>query len=197
LKNFSIDEIIGVMKRKGYKVFEKDQINYNLNIVGVRSSDQTPNVFNDRLFVFWKFKKAKVLNQFRITTDPGLYWLKNPMNEKGTAILKPGQYLDIWQIGLHQGKYEALVQTGNFTVIRDFDRDVELDYNSGREEAGIFGINCHHAGENSQTVDKWSAGCQVFATIPDFDLFMDICRKARRVWGNSFSYTLLEERDFE
>ena len=29
----------------------------------------------------------------------------------------------------------------------------------------------------------------------DFDDFMEICRKAREIWGNSFTYTLLESKD--
>ena len=32
------------------------------------------------------------------------------MQESGVAILKPNQYRSTYQIGLHQGKYEALRQ---------------------------------------------------------------------------------------
>ena len=47
----------------------------------------------------------------------------------------------------------------------------------------------------SYYVNKWSAGCQVFKKVADFNEFMDICRKARDIWGNSFSYTLIESED--
>ena len=44
-------------------------------------------------------------------------------------------------------------------------------------------------------IDKWSAGCQVFSKESDFNEFMDVCRKASDVWGNSFTYTLIESKD--
>jgi hypothetical protein len=66
-------------------------------------------------------------------------------------------------------------------------------------DKGIFGINIHRAtaktGGKSTRVDKWSAGCQVISSNDDFAVFMKICRKAREVWGNSFTYTLLESKD--
>jgi len=64
---------------------------------------------------------------------------------------------------------------------------------------GFFGINIHRAtaktGGKSTRVDRWSAGCQVIASNEDFAVFMKICRKARDLWGNSFTYTLLESKD--
>ena len=64
---------------------------------------------------------------------------------------------------------------------------------------GVFGINIHRAtaksGGTSTRVDKWSAGCQVIAKNSDFKEFMEICHKAKDVWGNSFTYTLIESND--
>ena len=66
---------------------------------------------------------------------------------------------------------------------------------------GIYGINIHRAtarkGGKSVQVDKWSAGCQVIAANDDFNLFMDICRKARDVWGNSFTVALIKESNIQ
>jgi hypothetical protein len=65
-------------------------------------------------------------------------------------------------------------------------------------QEGIFGINIHKAGKfvnGSTQIDKWSAGCQVFSKESDFNEFMEICRKARDIWGNSFTYTLIESND--
>ncbi|MEI2737870.1 MAG: hypothetical protein V9F01_03695 [Chitinophagaceae bacterium] len=59
------------------------------------------------------------INHFRATTDPGNYWLKTFMNRNGTAILKPGQYKHSHRIGVHRGKYQALVQQNPVTVLRD------------------------------------------------------------------------------
>lgn len=196
--NPSIEDFKRVMSAKGHAFFENDTKNYNLNLIGVRTKENVPNVFNDWMYVLWKFNGNWNLWRFVITTDPGIYWLQNPAAALGTAIVKEGQYRGLWQLGLHQGKYRALTQKANVTVIRDFDRDAELDYTSGREEKGMFGINCHRANEarKSIQVDKWSAGCQVFADPNDFKVFLTICEQAATNHGNSFTYTLLHERDF-
>ena len=196
MKPIALTALIAAMEREKYQVFGNNYMPYNLNLVGIRSADPAPNVFNDQLWVFWKNKAGKWdINIYRITTDPGLYWLKNPMNQNGTGILKPGQYRNLWQIGTHNGKYEALVQAKPCTLIRDYNRDNKLDYTSGREETGLFGVNLHHAGEDSTTVDKFSAACQVFARLREFNEFMILARKARDFWGNSFTYTLMEENE--
>lgn len=199
MKPIALTDLIAAMERQRYQIFESSHRPYNLNLVGIRSADPTPNVFNDQLWVFWRNKQSSSkssawdTNVYRITTDPGLYWLQNPMNPSGTGILKPGQYPGLWKIGIHNGKYEALIQAAPCTLIRDYNRDNKLDFHSGREETGLFGVNLHHAGENSATVDKWSAGCQVFAELREFNEFMDLARMARDFWGNSFTYTLMRE----
>ena len=83
------------------------------------------------------------------------------MNDKGVAILKPGQYRGSHTIGLHQGKYEALKQGGKVKVYRDANRDMNYDEKVIQE--GVFGINIHKAGANSTYVENWSEGCQVFS----------------------------------
>ena len=119
------------------------------------------------------------------------------MNVKGTAILKEGQYRSCWKIGKHQGKYTALVQRKPVTVIRDADRDAEYDYDSGVAEKGLFGINIHRSNSKREStqVDKWSAGCQVFANPWEYDVFIKICEESADIFGNSFSYTLINEED--
>ena len=128
-----------------------------------------------------------------VPPTPGTYWLENPLNPQGTAILKPGQYKGSHAIGLHRGKYTALVQVRPITVIRDADRNGTPNYNSGTEQTGLFGINIHHALSTGTTkyVDKFSAGCQVFANDTDFNEFMKLCAVHRSRYGNSFTYTLL------
>lgn len=199
MRDFSVHEIINIMQQKKYKIYDRDDLDYNINLVGIRSATLVPNYFDDWFYVFWKYHNQWNKKRYSITTDPGLYWLENPINVNGTAILKEGQYLGLWKIGKHKGKYLALVQANPCTVIRDANRNNQLNYNSGYEETGFFGINCHRATSNgrSQIVEKWSAGCQVFADSKEFDEFMNICQLAAQNWGNSFSYTLLNERDFE
>ena len=192
MKPIALTALIAAMEREKYQIFESNHKPYNLNLVGIRSSDPAPNVFSDQLWVFWKNKTYWDINIYRITTDPGLYWLQKPMNANGTGILKPGQYPGMWKIGIHK-TYEALVQVAPCTLIRDYNRDNKLDYHSGREETGLFGVNLHRAGKDSQTVDRWSAGCQVFSQVREFNEFMKLARQARDLWGNLFTYTLMEE----
>jgi hypothetical protein len=64
----------------------------------------------------------------------------------------------------------------------------------GTEDSGYHGINIHKAGEASTEVNRWSAGCQVFANEDDFNDFMSICRKqvSERGW-RTFTYTLVQD----
>jgi hypothetical protein len=64
---------------------------------------------------------------------------------------------------------------------------------------GIYGINIHRSNPHNEStqIDKWSAGCQVFANPSNFETFMRVCNKAKEAWGNSFTYTLLESKDLK
>lgn len=189
-----VQDIIKAMSVKGHIVFEDDSKPFNLNIIGIRSDDDTPNVFNDLICFMWKYKGQWSLVKFKATTDPGTYWLNNPMNTEGTAIVKPGQYRGLWKLGKHQGKYLALKQIGSITIYRDNNKDDKHDYNSP-EETGIFGINLHHAGNDSTQIDKWSAGCAVIGNINEWEIAISIITSSATIWGDSFSYSILNEKD--
>jgi hypothetical protein len=190
----SLPAIQAVLSDQGFKIFSRP---FELNIVGVRADSTKPNNFDDTINLFyktdtgiWNFLSAPA------TTDPGTYWLENPLNPQGTAILKHGQYLDGYEIGLHRGKYMALVQKRPVIVIRDYDRKAILDFDNGREDTGMFGINIHHAQETGVTrlVDKYSAGCQVFADIKNFNTTMQLAERHRQLYGNGFTYSLIDQR---
>jgi hypothetical protein len=148
------------------------------------------------MYVFWNTENGWEGKYFTITTDPGTYWLNNPMQPSGTAILKQGQYINSHKIGLHQGKYKALTQQKPVTVIRDYDRNALLDFNNGKEDTGLFGINIHRANATGTTknIDKYSAGCQVFEKADDFANFLELAEKHNTMYGNNFTYTLVDER---
>ena len=184
-----------VMAQKEYKFYTDP---FDMNLIGIRTKDNTTNKFNDFLCTaFIDRVRNPLLYVFPATTDPGLFWLNTPENPMGTAILKPGQYRSCWKVGLHRGQYRALVQVKEMTVYRDNNRDNNLDLIPGSEDTGLFGINYHHAGQDSQSVDKWSAGCQVFQKLFDFTLAMEMVDKQIAAGlGDVFSYTLLTEADF-
>ena len=183
--------ILRYMRSKNYAINEKP---YELNIVGVRNAQSQPNKFDDSIFVFYKDDKNNwVEKEYPATTDTGMFYLLNPISDLGAAMLKEGQYLNAYKQGLHKGQYLALVQDKPVTTYRDYDRDAVFDVFT-KETTGMYGINIHKAGANSQDVNNWSAGCQVFQKSADFDEFMDMTTKHRNLYSNSFTYTLIDER---
>ncbi len=192
--DITVDTLREACARLGYAFFESGD--YNLNIIGIRSADASSNSFNDVLCVAFKQSGRWVLLTFDCTTDPGLYYRNNPMNVDGTAVLVPGQHSGAFMLGLHQGKYEALVQSRALPVYRDDDMDSEVDA-GGTIDNGWHGINIHRASEShkSKQVDRWSAGCQVVADPHEFDSVIAFCKVAEGRYGKRFTYTLLEERD--
>lgn len=194
----SLSRLIQTLKRKGYEVFLDDSKDYNLNIVGVRNDHPVLDIFNDWIVIFWRHKGAFYYGCYPATTLPGEYYLIDKLlNRKGAAILVPGQYRGAYKIGMHRNKYPALVQSKQVTVYRDGDKDKEYDYIPETKHSGWFGINLHRAYKNGHApkVGKTSAGCQVFQRSEDFSEFMAVCSEAKRLWGNRFTYTLIEEKD--
>ena len=45
-------------------------------------------------------------------------------------------------------------------------------------------------------IDKYSAGYQVFSNIDDFNKFMEMAYKQKDLYGNKFTYTLIDERTY-
>lgn len=80
-----------------------------------------------------------------------------------------------------------------------------LVLNHSYDDEGVFGINIHHAGikdaaeynllltKYTDMVEKYSAGCQVIATIDDFKHFMELVKlsimKTKKPY---FTYTLFQ-----
>lgn len=182
-------DIKKAVESREYKYFNDP---FKLNIVGFRNGHQATNTFDDELSVEYTDDQGQLHTKvFKITTDPGDDYLLNPMNSKGCAILAPGQYTDAYTIGVHKG-YKALTQRLPIKVYRDRNKDLMLD--KTKTDEGFFGINIHRASEKttSKLVDKWSAGCQVFADPKEFQEFLDLCDLAASRHGNKFTYTLIE-----
>ena len=197
MKNYpDVEKIISVMKKKKYKVFNNPK-GHDLNLVGIRTSSIIANTFNDWLTVFYIFNEVWNFFAFPATTDPGTYYRLNPLNVRGTAVMKPGQYRGAYMIGKHRG-YKALQQKAQVTVYRDANRDKFLNTNGVEEQNGLFGVNIHrsNAYRPSLKVGKWSAGCQVLQDPDHFAFLLMLCERAKPKFGNSFSYTLLTEEDF-
>lgn len=176
---------------------------YNLNIIGIRNKERECNKFNDFITLTFKVNGKWVAKIYPATTDPGKTYLNTPMSgneKKGTAIIVPYQYRGIYQLGLHKNQYEALVQKkGPIAVYRDNNRDNRLDYDPRTIESGYFGTNIHRASTTGTSVEvnNWSAGCQVIANINNYNEFISICKKSAAIYGNSFTYTLFDQRQID
>ena len=201
--SYTREQIESTLKSKGYVWFEdKSNKSYDVNIVGVRNNDpsvakKVTNVFDDHITI--SFKDENGVWQFycwNATCDPGKKGVMEFHNNKGVARLIPNQYRTTWTVDLHQGKYEALCQRlAKVKVWRDANKN--LLFEETVTDEGMFGINIHKAGTDSTWVENWSEGCQVFKRVKDFNEFMKICKKAKKIHGNKFSYTLLESTDIK
>ena len=201
---YNREQIQKTVEDKGYKYFEDNSNKgYDVNIIGIRNSEtegKVTNRFDDLITISFKCEhEAWIYHEFSCTTDPGTHWVENVLNDRGVAILKPGQYPKSHKIRKHLGQYEALGQQNLVTVYRDPNKDAVYDLDENNTQTGLFGINVHraskYAGKKSTRINKWSAGCQVIAANDDWTKFMKIMRKARSVWTNDFTYTLIDSRD--
>jgi hypothetical protein len=188
---FKQPNVIDTLAQNGYQIYTRP---YELNIIGVRNSNSVTNKFDDYIFVCyqntaqqWETLKVKA------TTEPGLHFINKPMNANGTAVLKQGQYKGAYQLGMHRGRYKALVQRKPVTVFRTPTGKADIT-SINKTQTGQFGINIHHAKGDGTTedVNRWSAGCQVIANIDDFRKLMNLAEQHAKLYGNSFTYTLID-----
>lgn len=175
---------------------------YEINVFGIRSVNSQSNQFDDIIGVAWKGKKGTYCLTGAATTDPGKYYLQNPMNKNGTIIMVPGQYLNCYHIGLHAGKYDCFKQVGPMGYVRDNNKDTVLDFKLYRYPdlkkihyfEGINGTNLHRASEWKiiQLVERYSAGCQVVQDPTFYSRLLSVRDVAINNGQVLFDYTLFE-----
>lgn len=177
---YTIKELQARFRELGYSWFP-------FHLIGIRSRQYIENTFCD---VFILYNSGQVF-RFSGTTRPGTYYLLHLLNPKGAAVLKPGQYIDTWALGLHRQDYLAWVQTKPVIVYRDNNLN-KIPEEIGVQDRGYFGINIHRTSSFtlSKLVDKWSAGCQVFANPEDFQQLIELSKVSGQ---KLFTYTLLDE----
>ncbi len=187
-------KIIAAMERKGHRV---DRGEGEVNIVYVEgfnadgtANDNRPNVFNDMRFAIgFVGGVPKILGAWEATTEPSRRWTIDPMNPKGAARISFGQFRS-WQVGMHRGDHEALVQTGGpVTVFRDLNQDYKREGDA--PDTGDFGINQHWGYDlPSDDIGSASAGCMVGRTREGHRQFMAIVKSDPRYDADrSFVFT--------
>jgi hypothetical protein len=189
-----LPKILEEVKKAGHAIFENGD--YDINLIGVRNPDGVPNKYDDILYVVYKKNNLWQVESFQITTDPGLYFLENPINVLGTAILCPGQYKGVYRVDYHRGKYLALCQRKPVKCFRDNNRDKIIDMAPGTISTGRYGINLHrsHAEYEVKNINKYSAGCQTLRKAEDLDRVLYLVNmqfKEHPTWDKSITYTLL------
>ncbi|MAP53297.1 MAG: hypothetical protein CL605_00180 [Altibacter sp.] len=192
----TMPDILHTVQNLGYKIFTTED--FDLNIVGVRSSNRRPGFFDDMIVVCYKSNSDWIEERYKATTDPSMEQHRDPDNPKGVAVLKPGQYRGVYKIDKHAGKYQALCQRGaEVTVYRDNNRDERTDYIN--EESGYFGINLHRAHQTQivHSTQYFSHGCQVIQNPADFARLMGLAFLQIGIGYDSFTYTLIESKDME
>ena len=193
------EDVVAAMRRLGHRVFDRG--NFNLNVVGIRRTATRVNAFNDVLISFYPLNGQWMYTKFQITTLPGITFLRDHLGHAaGTAILVPDQYRGKYCVRLHDDAYEAFCQKQDPGVFVQVFRDSRLNGVPEMDPDTITnarGINIHRANPSNCTVsvDEFSAGCQVFRCAAQFDSFMAQVRQSQRIFGNSFTYTLLAESE--
>jgi len=179
MQNYSLTQLKSEFIRLNYHWLD-------FHLIGIRSKANIKNKFDDLMILVNKDK----LSYYQCTTNPGTKYLVQLLNPKGTAVLKPDQYIDSWKIGLHKG-YEAFVQSKPVNVYRDADKD-DIAEEQGKIDFGMFGINIHRANPKwkSILIDGWSAGCTTFCSPDEFKNFLTTCKLSGK---KEFTYTLLKE----
>lgn len=148
------------------------------------------NTFNDLVCIAYRASGRWVVECYPVTVDPGVAWRKDPKrNGGGVGIVVEGQYRLSHELGLH-GDEESLVQCGVVSVYRDADFNEYLTLDPETIEAG-YGFNSHDAGQDSDTVDRWSGGCLVTKREHDMFRIIELLKEQhRRGKGKKVSVSL-------
>ena len=190
---------------KGYKFFNSSSL-FDVNIIGVRSANPNPDLFDDSLLLIYNDATGPQVKIYDITTHPGLYYLLNPEpGTTGTGILVPGQYPKAFGLGNHTShlmggvvdSYTCLTQIVPLPVYRDNVKDGKLYYDPATIQKGMFAVQIHRAMPNvvSTNVRNWSAACQVFTDPAQFAEFMAVIQKSVALYGDGFTYTLIGQNE--
>lgn len=195
-----LNQVIQAMTEKGYSVFLSKP--YDINLVIIRG-EYLPDHFNCKLLIFYKNEEETVNSHiFPITSYPGNYWIDNPMQPAGCAVITEGQHRGCWQLGFHY-QIPALVNTNPNRPIswvrvprgsRQLQREVLLKL---KKESGAVGLNLHPVmDQNNLTVGQDSAGCPVVQHLAHFNLIMDLVRmQVAQGLGSNFTLTVIHKDD--
>lgn len=192
-----IELIHHVMQSNDMVVFKKP---FDVTLGAVRTNDNASGKFNDWIFASMFTKNGGIISTvFEGTTDAGMYYRENPINPKGTAVIKHGMQhrsaFKYMEVGGHNGQ-EAFRQVKKMWYWRDADRNRTIDFD-GDEHFQLANTNGHDMGSIGNDIGKWSAGC--WGSVEDNMDLLYIMAKVQIEHGNgdSFSLAMLHESMFK
>lgn len=194
------DRIVRAMVARSY-VIHRGLGELNIVYIEGCNGDGTPNAnrsnaFDDRRLVLTFVNgEPLIVGSWEATTQTGTRYTLSPVKPEGAAIIELGQQ-KCWEVGLHRGQYEALVQTaGAVIVARDADKNYRRD--GDKRQTGYFGINQHHA-YDAPTADigGHSAGCLVGRTIAGHREFMKLIKTDPRYKKGFVFHTTVMPHDW-
>lgn len=166
---------------KDYATLKKIQVSngfqwfdeaFKPNLIGVRTKEIIPNVFNDIMYCAWKDKNGKeFVIQYDQTTFPGKYYLESREHrpKEGCGILLANKQYHSW-IRLKHGKarpHFALVQrVGGVDIARDNNTNSMPEVSGPDSKVFLnvyIGLNIHGPWESNEVkfINADSAACQV------------------------------------
>ena len=179
------------------KGYEFDPV---FNIIGIRYA-LVGNKFTDYMVVTFVQNGVSRVYRMDMTTIPGID-RDTRIYRQGRAVMKEGHYLKAYGVGLHAGKYTALVNRDGKRYpdfYRDINEDAVLDIGPPSElyQNQLIGLNIHSTRKNSTpftNVYNWSEGCQVIQWWQNFKHMMALVGVVNR---QQYDYTLLSDTDFD
>lgn len=163
-------------------------------LCGVRSNENTKNIYDDKIYLF---KGDRFIDVITATTNSGSYGFKNywKWNSNGVGEIKSNEwYYDVWKLGKHKIKMDALRQVGGFKIIR---KKTEDDDNQIWSWEWWKGFNFHCNSYNiwskfkNWVINGWSVGCQVANDRKKyFKNWIPLFKKSKQ---KLYTYVLLDE----
>ena len=172
----------------------------NEHVIVVRSNEDEPDRFDDKLYLF---RGTEFISVMPCTSNSGTYGLNNFLkwNRKGTAVIKFDEVYynsflksDGKYVRHHNGKMKCLRQIAPMKYYRDNDRDSKID-ESGEIYEGNHSTNVHansythKKGIRSWLIGRWSVGCTV---VNDLTKYYEVLLKEID-YNSPVTYTGLKE----
>lgn len=167
-------------------------------------SNKKEDKINDVIGIIFKDKMFLM----RGTTNPGKFYIENPLNKEGAFQLGYGYHSKIWAVDKHKGKYEALCNRWfkgckKTRGWRDTNKTFTFEESQDKVVSGHFGVNLHRMSKHYlvNNIEKYSAGCQVVWDGLDFDKLMSMIKSSDMYLKNPlptlFSYYLFRKEEME